>query len=298
MNAAIVPIVPAIRIKRILFPTDFSEASRTALPMATAIARRYGSELYAANVRTPLPYTMYSPEAVCAIDNKREREAREEMGKLLHGRELDGVPTSVVVETGDPAEELERIVRDHDIDLAVLSSHGRKGLMRMLMGSLAEELFRNLSIPVLTVGPRLHPRFAHLETVKCILYPTDLSVKSRAALPYVASLAAEYRARVVVLHVLPRAHAMEESVLELTAKVRKEMKHFFSGEIDPRCQVEFLVDFGDAPERILHTAEECHVDLMAFGVQRAGEASTHFRNSIAYQLVLQADCPVLTCRAR
>jgi nucleotide-binding universal stress UspA family protein len=298
MNAAIIPIVPAIQLKRILFPTDFSEASRMALPMAAAIARRYGSELYAANVRTPLPYTMYSPEAVCAIDNKREREAREEMGKLLHGPELGGVPTSVVVETGDPAEELTRVVRDHDIDLAVLATHGRKGLMRLLMGSLAEELFRTLSIPVLTVGPRLHPRFAHLETIKCILYPTDLSAESRAALPYVASLAAEYRARVVVMHVLPQPGSSDESVLEIATRVRGQMRSLFCREIDPRCQVELMVDFGDAPERILHAAHECHADLMAFGVHRAGEASTHFRNTVAYQLVLQADCPVLTCRAR
>lgn len=159
MNAAIIPIVPAIQLKRILYPTDFSEAARSALPIASAIARRYGAEVYAANVRSPLPYTMYSPEALCALDNKREREAREEMTKIVHARELEGVATSVVVETGDPAEELIRMVRDHDIDLAVLATHGRKGLMRLLMGSLAEGLFRNLAIPVLTVGPGLHPAF-------------------------------------------------------------------------------------------------------------------------------------------
>lgn len=297
MNAAIIPIVPAIQVKRILFPTDFSEASRSALQIAAAIARRYGAELYAANVRTPLPYTMYSPEAVCAVDNKREREAREEMGKLLRAREIQVVPTSVLVETGDPAEELTRMVRDHDIDLAVVATHGRKGLMRLLMGSLAEELFRNLKIPVLTVGPRLHPRFANPETIKTILYPTDLSAESRAALPYVASLAAEYRARIVVLHVLSSSGALSESALELAAKARGQMKRFFCGEIDPRCQVELVVDFGDAAERILHAVHECNADLVAFGVRRAGEASTHFRNTVAYKVVLQAECPVLTCRS-
>lgn len=296
MNAAIIPIVPAIQLKRILYPTDFSEAARSALPIASAIARRYGAEVYAANVRPRLPYTMYSPEALCALDNKREHEAREEMSKLVHARELEGVATSVVVETGDPAEELTRMVRDHDIDLAVLATHG-KGLMRLLMGSLAEELFRGLAIPVLTVGPRLHPRFANLEGIKTILYPTDLSAESRAALPYVASLAAEYRARIVVLHVIASSGALSASALELAARARGQMKRFFCGEIDPRCQVELVVDFGDAPERILHAAREYHADLLAFGVQRAGEASTHFRNTVAYQVVLQADCPVLTWRA-
>jgi nucleotide-binding universal stress UspA family protein len=178
-----------------------------------------------------------------------------------------------------------------------LATHGRKGLMRLLMGSLAEELFRNLSIPVLTVGPRLHPRFANLETIKTILYPTDLSPESRAALPYVASLAAEYHARVVVLNVIPRNGALSGSVLEMAAKSRAQMKRLFCGEIDPRCQVELMVDFGDSPERILHMAQECNADLLAFGVHRGGEASTHFRNTVAYQVVLQAECPVLTCRA-
>jgi nucleotide-binding universal stress UspA family protein len=296
MNAAIIPIVTAITVKRILYATDFSEPSRAALPVVSAIARRYGAEVYAANVRSPLPYTMYSPEAVCTVDNQREREAREEMGKLLHRPEMEGLAVSIVVESGDPAEELKRMVRDLDIDLVVVATHGRTGVMRFLMGSLAEELFRNLRVPVLTVGPRLSPRFAAIKAVKTILYATDLSSDSRVMFPFVASLAAEYRSKIVLLHTIPASEALDANAMELAARVRRQMQKLFDGEIDPRCEVEIVIDFGDTAERILNTAHECQADVVAFGVRPAVEAGLHFRNTVAYKVILEAECPVLTSR--
>jgi len=201
-----------------------------------------------------------------------------------------------VVKTGDPAEELGRMVRDLKIDLVVLATHGRKGVMRFLMGSLAEELFRNLPVPVLTVGPQLSERFAAIKTLKTVLYPTDLSAESQAAFPFVAALAAEYRSKIVLLHVISGAHALEAKALDLAARARGQMQKLFSGEIDPRCQVEMVVDFGDTAERILHAAREFHADVVALGVLPAGEASTHFRKTVAYKVVLEAECPVLTAR--
>jgi nucleotide-binding universal stress UspA family protein len=296
MHAAVIPIVPAIALKRILYATDFSEGSRAALPIVSAIARRYHAEVYAANVRPPMPYTMYSPEAVSTLDNKRERETREELSKLLQGTEMSGLAASAVIEIGDPAEELQRMVRDLNIDLVVVATHGRTGVMRFLMGSLAEELFRNLPVPVLTVGPRLSRRFASIETIKTILYPTDLSAESRAMFPFVASLAAEYRAKIVLLHVISSSDALSSTALELAARARGQMQKLFAGEIDPRCEVEMAVDFGDTADRTLNAAREYHADLVAFGVRPAGEASTHFRNTVAYKVVLEAECPVLTSR--
>jgi nucleotide-binding universal stress UspA family protein len=168
--------------------------------------------------------------------------------------------------------------------------------MRFLMGSLAEELFRSLPVPVLTVGPHLDARFANIETVKTILYPTGLSADSRAAFPFVASVAAESRAKIVLLHVIPSSSALSTHAMDLAARARGQMQKLFCNEIDPRCEVELVVDFGDTAQRILHAAREYHADVVALGVHKAGETRTHLRNTVAYKIVLEAECPVLTSR--
>lgn len=297
MSAVVVPLVPAIAIRRMLYATDFSAASNAALPLVAALARRYGSEVYVVNIRSALPYTMATPEAVCVIESQGEREARAAMDEVLRSPDLEGLCTRVIVETGEPAEELKRAARDYDIDLAVLGTHGRSGLMRLLMGSISEELLRSLDCPVATVGPHFSQTRITPDMIKTILYPTDLSLESRAAFPYVASLAVEYRARIVLLHTILPGNAVTSIALETAALARREMQRMFTSEVDPRSQFETVVDFGDPTQRILESAHEYRAGLIAFGVQPASTASTHFRNTVAYRVVLNADCPVLTCRS-
>jgi nucleotide-binding universal stress UspA family protein len=298
MQAVVVPILPAISIDRILYATDFSAASRAALPVVSALARRYHSEVYVANIRSPIPYTMATPEAVCLVESKREHEARAAMDELLSSTELQGLATSMVIETGDPAEELNRAVRDHDIDLVIVATHGRTGLMRLLMGSVAEEMFRSVNCPVLNVGPRFVNRLAASGgLIRTILYPTDLSPESKAAFPCAASLAMEYRARIILLHTIAARSALRSVAIETAALARREMQRMFCGEVDPRCEFELVVDFGDTVERISSCAREYQADLIALAVRAAGQQSTHFRNTVGYRVVLNAECPVLICRA-
>jgi nucleotide-binding universal stress UspA family protein len=107
MRAVVVPLLPAIAIKRILYATDFSAASRAALPMVAALARRYGSHVYVANVGSPIPYTMVTPEAVCGMESKQEHEARGAMDQVLESPEMQGVAATALIKCGDPAEDVE-----------------------------------------------------------------------------------------------------------------------------------------------------------------------------------------------
>lgn len=297
MQAAVVPILPQLSLKRILYATDFSTSSQACLEIVGALARHYQAEAYIANVRPPMPYTMATPEAVCIMENQRERATRHDMETLLHSPALHGVAASAIIETGDPAEELRRAVRDYDIDMVVVATHGRTGLMRLLMGSLAEELFRSLPCPVLTLGPHLSKRIPELHGIRTILCPTDLSNASRAGFVNVASLARDFEAKIVVLHSLPGGDALSAQALERAVEARRNAQRIFAPEVDPRCPLEIVVDFGDPAERILAAAREHQADLIAFGVRQAGEATTHFRNTVAYKVVLEAECPVLTSRS-
>jgi nucleotide-binding universal stress UspA family protein len=295
-STVVIPIAPAIELQRILYATDFSDASLAALPLVSTIARKYGSHVFVVNVSTPVPYTMVSPEAAAALQQKDELAARAKVRDLLNTGDLARLSATAIVRSGLPSKELGRFVREQTIDLAILGTHGRTGMKHLLMGSVAEDLFRHLPCPVLTVGPNISKASLQATGIKHILFPTDLSDESRAVFPYLASLASEYKASLTLLHVLPIETATNPDAMSLAEPLRKEMQNIFSPHIDPRCRVEFIIDFGDAAERILAHAETGRADLMGLGVRKAAEITTHFRNTVAYRVVLQAQCPVLTAR--
>ncbi|HET7871160.1 MAG TPA: universal stress protein [Terriglobales bacterium] len=297
MNAVVVPIVPRIHLKRILYATDFSCSALAALPTVCALARHYGSEVYVQHVSATLPYVMAAPEAICLAEEKSERAIRAEMEKLLRQEPMKGLATKLLISSGDPAEEILRAVRDNEIDLAVAATHGRTGFMRLLMGSLAEELFRILPCPMLTVGPHLDQRFQRPEAVRKIVCAMDLSAESRAVFPVVASLAAEFRAGIVLVHVLPLPERAHDGWLELAGTKRKELERMFASEVDPRCRLEVCVDFGDPAERVLACAAAHRADVIALGVRPAGPLAQHLRTTTPYKLIMGSQCPVLTCRA-
>ena len=297
-QAVVVPIVPKIELRRILYATDFSDASLSALPLVSSIARQYGSLVFVANVWIPIPYTMVTPENASTVDRSEEEEARAHAITLLATRELSGLPVTIIVEPGSPVIELTRMVRQQEIDLVILGTHGRTGFKHLVMGSVAEDLLRSLACPVLTVGPNVTKRSMESAEIKNVLFPTDLSDESRTVFPYLASVASEYGALLTLLHVLPIETATNPDARALAEPLREEMQKIFYPHIDPRSPAEFVIDFGDTAERILAHAESGKANLIGLGVRRAAEITTHFRNTVAYRVLLGAHCPVLTTRAQ
>jgi nucleotide-binding universal stress UspA family protein len=294
MNAFAIPVVPAVRLKNVLYTTDFSNPSRVALPIVAAIARKYGSQIFAAHVWAPLPYSMVPPEALPVMEGKEESDAREALDKFMRIKEMEGLTVTPIVKCGEARRELSRIVHQHHIDLAILSTHGRTGFKRLLMGSVAEELFRSLPCPVLTVGPNISQRFNTQSEIKRILFPTDLSHESTAVFPYLAALAAEYSAEITLLHVVPREDRRHPTAMDEAESLRSAMRRMFCPQVDPRCAIRLVVETGDPVEQILAHARGEKVDLIGFGVRKAGEITIHFRNTVPYKVVLESECPVLT----
>jgi nucleotide-binding universal stress UspA family protein len=135
-----------IRIQRILYPTDFSSYSNQAYFHAVAQAEKHGASLTVLFV--------YNPDKITTPDNPSSlEEARAYWQKQLESiRPIDPrIPVRHVLLEGDPAEEIVRYGRDAGIDLIVMGTHGRTGLERLLMGSVAERVLREASCSVLVV---------------------------------------------------------------------------------------------------------------------------------------------------
>lgn len=135
-----------MNIKRILFPTDFSHTGDAALAFATSLARESDGRLIIVHVQeAPMAYG--GGEMYYGIPEP----TTDELMNMLH--DVKPTDSSVPVEyrlvTGDPADAVVRLAEDHDVDLIVLGSHGRTGLTRLLMGSVAEAIVRKAHCPVL-----------------------------------------------------------------------------------------------------------------------------------------------------
>jgi nucleotide-binding universal stress UspA family protein len=237
---------------------------------------------------------MVPPEVIAVLDRQSEHAARAELDKLAQAHVFDGMEVEPLVRCGRPAEEIGRLAAQHKIDLAVMSTHGRTGFKHRVLGSVAEEAMRTLPCPVLTVGPRLAARFSQLKSIDNILFPTDFSAESMAVFPYLASLAHEYQSRLTILHVLSPETAGVHDREGVGEQLRRKMERALEKEISPRCCAEFVIDFGEPAETILAHAHRVQADLIGLGVRGWTDIAKHFRETVAYRILAEAECPVLT----
>ncbi len=143
-----------MKMQKILFATDYSEASRHSLPFATSLARDMGATLLIAHVTDrelypvgehfdedppPSPTEMHDLESIVPTDPQVKYEHH-----LVYGE--PGSAASV-----KPAEEIVKLAQKEDVDAIILGTHGRTGLSRLLMGSVAESVVRNAPCPVVTI---------------------------------------------------------------------------------------------------------------------------------------------------
>jgi len=152
--------VAGLQLQKILLPTDFSGCANYALPYAAAIARATGATIVCLHVIEPIvPAVGYSglaePMPIADISEQLEDSAERELPQLAECDELDGLEVEEVIVHGDPAAEIVRVASEREVDLIVVSSHGRTGLGRIIFGSTAEAVVRHAICPVLVVKPPL-----------------------------------------------------------------------------------------------------------------------------------------------
>lgn len=150
-----------IQLKKILVPTDFSEFSKPAIDYACAIAARFDSQLHLLHV-VPDPAMLvpeshaFSAEAMEAQAAALIEDAKQRIESLPGNGWENNQPISREVRTGAVFLEIVEYAKSNDIDLIVIGTHGRGGLMHVLLGSVAEKIVRKSPCPVLTVKPQGH----------------------------------------------------------------------------------------------------------------------------------------------
>lgn len=293
-----------ITLNNILFATDFSPRSDAALPYAVAIAHQYGATIYGAHVASSEDYLFTAPD-LWPSRLQHEKELEQEVLKHLD-EQLGAEKHEAIFGVGEVWQTLSGFIGENDIDLLVIGTHGRTGARKLLMGSIAEKIFRQATCPVLSIGPNVGSKREDEIQFRNILLATDFGAQSLASLPFAFSLAEETQARLTLLHVIDQPAAGIIDLEAATASVWRRLNQLIPPDAEAWCHVECRVGFGQEfalpAQRILEIANDRDdkvADLIILGVRpthRSVSAVTHLGHTTAQHIVAHATCPVLTVR--
>ncbi len=303
----------------IVVPLDGSAFAESALPMASAIAKRkYARLILLAAYEAPsLQYTpspIWGDVAFLAGNPNLNAEAQGALLTYLNGAKklvLDAfseLTVETVVVEGAPVSAISQYVSERHADLVVLSTHGRGGLSRAWLGSVADGLVRHADAPILLIRPQAMPDFS--ETVGAfsrVLLPVDGTRASEHAVQFAADVAGKGDAhytlfRVVnpppaVLQTMVSAQEVEQIASDLRVKAEQQLvrleKQMWAGDFDVDSAVR--VSFQPA-QAILGFAAEIEADLIALATHGRGAIGRTFVGSIADKIIRASTTPVLVRR--
>jgi len=287
-----------IAIRTVLFATDFSAPAQEAFLCALGIARAYEAELIILHVVPPAPF---DPQAGFLITpDQLEKNAKEGLKQL--GWNAGKIHHRLLLRSGEVWPAVNDVIHKEKIDLLVLGTHGRSGVGRLVLGSVAEEILRQAMCPVLTVGPNAMAAkgatASHHAKARRILFATDFSSASAAAMPLALSLAQENQAKLVLLYVLEQTdHDYKRDPERALVFLTNELKKMVPEDAKLWCEPEYLIEFGPPAEKILETGGILNADMIIMGVRSPGDrlfAATHLSASTVHKVVIGAACPVLT----
>ena len=280
--------------KKILVTTDFSAASRAAFQTALDLTRVFGGRLsilhvfeYTAEVPTPEGGMLVEMQDIL-------QDAKDGLNALKREATRAGVPCEVVIRTGVAAATIDDYIVKEHVDLTIMGTSALHGFERLIFGSTAEAVLRKSPTPVLTVGPR-----ADAAGVPCgerpVVFATDFHPTTIHAIRLAATVSATTHAPLHCLHVLPRS-VEGGSYADVIPTILNEALHHVattSGIVvaQPICATTYGSEVSNA---VVDYARLHHAKLIVLGIRQASLMSTHTPAHIAYRVITEASCPVLT----
>jgi nucleotide-binding universal stress UspA family protein len=298
--------------KRLLVPTDFSASADAALDHAVSMAGRFQASLHLLHVVNDPGAGLYGlGDAEVKLDRlkqKAESRARERLQELARDSSAVDIRTQVAQRTslgvGDVVQEY---AGAHKIDLVMMGTHGRGGLGRLVLGSVANTLIRRLSCPVMTVRERDEESSSSPEVdYQTLLAPIDFSDHSRTALRLTKTVAGRYGATQQLLFVaekrvlptfsdtgIPGVGVVEMDP-DIVANAETALESLNTKVEGPDVDSDYHVQEGDVAQAIVDFAESNAVDLIVMATRGLSGIDRFVMGSNTERVVRTAPCPVLT----
>ncbi len=299
-------------LRHFLVPTDFSASADAALSHAVSVADQFGATLHLLHVVNDPGTGWYGlGDAEVRIEQLRG-QAKSEAQERIEGLAQDSpgieVETAVAQRPNlDVADAIEEYVEGHHIDLVVMGTHGRGGVGRLILGSVANTLVRRKGCPVMTVRRRTG-RTGTASDVDYgnVLAPIDFSDHSRSALRLSKRIAARYGATQHLLFVaekrvlptfsdtgIPGVGVVEMDP-DIVANAEAALEELNENVGGPEVTSAYHVEEGDVDEDIIDFAEKNDVDLIVMATRGLTGIDRFVLGSNTERVVRVAPCPVLT----
>jgi nucleotide-binding universal stress UspA family protein len=296
--------------KTILVPLDGSELAEIAIPYAEELAGKFGSKVILLNVRKPSEdpnnpeLEAYLKEMIAIVEQDIKKSPDLPLGEKV---KVESVTIGLSGLLTHPAEEILNYTEKKNISLIIIATHGRTGIKRWALGSVAEKVVRASTKPILLVRANIdgHKKIS----LSNILVPLDGSKQSETLLPYIKNLASELKSKIILLHVISQPYQIytgTEGVVEV-CYTREELK---MKRVDAKNYLERLgrlcigkgiifstqVRVGEAAEEIIKLAEKPNIDLVAMSTHGRSGFSRWEHGSIADKVLHAGNTPLLLVR--
>ncbi len=279
-----------LRFRSILIATDCSPASATAVRLGSRLAKQFHAKLYLLHAIMPELYGVAMPGPVPELALLNLRSARQNLRQYaLRIPELRATAHNEIVFLGSAVDGIETAGKSHDIDLLVLGTHGRHGLEKLAIGSVAEWAIGRLPYPVLVAGPACDKSF---RPFRSIVLGTDLADQSLRAAQYAGSLAAEYQSSLTMVNVRAAENDAEEHASDEQSAIRK-LRALLPSECEDACTVKFDLRTGAIAPEILQSARENKANLIVLGAPRRAPLADHLPRTKLSEVIREAHCPLL-----
>ncbi len=300
-------------LNHILFPTDFSACADEARAYARNLAERRGATLHFLHVVDELDpdWVGATDAAHRAVDLRDDiaAKAKRRLRDLADRDRGDGVETRVALRSrGEVNEAIVDYAQEETIDLIAMGTHGRRGLNRLVLGSVTNTVLRRAPCPVLTVREGRAKGTGGTPTVQNILAPIDFSEASHEALTVADDFADDYAAHLRLLFVaeertvptfsdtgLPGIGVVQmDSEIVDNAEAALRQLHDRLGARAPGRSAH--VEEGRAAEAIVAFAERTDTDLIVMATRGRERGDRWWVGSTTERVLRRAPCPVLTLR--
>ena len=287
-------------MNKILLPVDFPKAPLGVVHQAAFLARHFHSEIILLHVVAPLSFpagVLESGDELTARDLHAHivQRVQKDLDQALRP-ELEGIAVKRLLLKGDPPREIVQAARDEKVSLIVMSRHSHGAFYRFLLGSVAAKVLHDSVCPIWTDTYReeaLEREFA----IRNILCAVDMSPHSRNTLSRAAQMAAEFGARLTLVHITDGMENYGPGGSYVDPAWKEKIVGFVAEEIsklqqDVGTKAEVMIDSGNVPEVLNRAAEQTKADVLVIGHVPAGG---HLgANGSGYAIIRESRVPVLS----
>ena len=235
------------------------------------LARHFEAKVLLVHV---VPHIQAAKGNLPQLMDAAEQDLQRHIGALT----FEEIHCAMIVRVGDIRQIVLNLIAERDADLLVVGTRGQES------GSVAETLLRATPCPVLTVGRHARSDAYESTHTRTILFPTDFSEVSRAALPYTESLVKHLGGTLLLLYGDESQHSHHEEAFQA---LTKELTN-------PSIVSESISRLGCPADAVVSVSKEKHVDFIVMGVHGKNRADKEHSNATAFEVIRQARCPVFT----